>query len=519
MQILYTASFVVHHFLLLTTANTAISTTNWFFNPVKIILLVGWVYLCLYCVQQIEHNSAVPKGLLPAAIVTTVFLGPLVLVLVAIIDLINKQLHGGSNLIEVIKQHFQGYSTIKLTNTSGMDVSEIYTEGQTKSQNRQIISLAKSIIADALDERASDIIIEPKGQSGHTITFRIDGMLWEIEQIEAELSGPMINCLKAVSEMNIREKHDHQEGSFIAKTAAGPTSFRSSVAGFAGGEKMGIRVLSQDIKSLRLNSLGITKKQQMLLKDAIGKLSGMILICGPAGSGKTTTTYTILNEIDRYTSSIVTLEDPIEYLIPGVNQIEINPGAGISFASSLSNALRQDPDVIAIDELRDKETAVTALEAARGNKLVIATIRSDSTSSALLRLLDLGAPAVIIASGLSMIVSQRLIRQLCSKCKRPAELSKEDMIELRKKKINYNNIYQAVGCEDCRQTGYFGVTVIFDMLIIDDRLKHSIANNTLPIAQLRKEGDQKGRSNLQKQGLMKVVSGITTLEELTRVTG
>jgi len=519
MQITSAVFFAIHHSLLIATANTAVPATAWVFNPVKIILLIAWVYLCLYCVQRIEYNPAVPKKLLPAAMVTTLFLGPLVLVVSAVIELTHKQLQGQSNLIEAIKQHFQGHSTIKLTNTSGTDISEIYTEGQTRSQNRQIISLAKSIMANALDERASDIIIEPKGPNVHTVTFRIDGMLWQADQIEAELAGPIIDALKAVSEMNISEKHDHQEGGFIAKTTEGHTSFRSSVVGFAGGEKMEIRVLSQDIKSFRLNNLGITKKQQMLLKDAIGKSSGMILICGPAGSGKTTTLYTILNEIDRYTNSIVTLEDPVEYIIPGISQIEINPGAGISFASSLSNCLRQDPNVIAVDELMDKETAVIAMEAARANKLVIATIRSDSTSSALLRLLDLGTPAVTLASGLSMIVSQRLIRQLCSKCKIPAELSKEDMIELRKKKINYKNIYQAVGCEQCRNTGYFGVTVIFDMLVIDDRFKQSIANNTLPIAHLRKEGDKKGRSNLQKQGLMKVVSGITTLEELTRVTG
>jgi type II secretory ATPase GspE/PulE/Tfp pilus assembly ATPase PilB-like protein len=245
----------------------------------------------------------------------------------------------------------------------------------------------------------------------------------------------------------------------------------------------------------------------------------MILMCGPTGSGKTTTLYAMLNKIDFYTRNVITVEDPIEYVLPNTSQIEVNPKAGITFAKSLRSILRQDPDVIVVGEIRDEETAVIALQAAQTGHLVLATIHSNSTASAMIRLIDLGVTPLMIASGLNLIITQRLMRRLCKYCKAPAKLSRNQIMDFEKKKINYANIHDAVGCDNCYGTGYFGRIGIYDILTLDDTLRASISSNTLPITDLRKDGDQRGKSNLQKQGLLKVVTGMSSLDELNRVVG
>jgi len=251
----------------------------------------------------------------------------------------------------------------------------------------------------------------------------------------------------------------------------------------------------------------------------IDKPSGMVLMCGPTGSGKTTTLYAILNEIDRFTRNVITVEDPIEYVLPNASQIEVNPKADITFAKALRSILRQDPDVICVGEIRDEETAGIALRASQTGHLVLATIHSNSNASALVRLLDLGISPLLLSSGLTMIISQRLLRKLCRHCKVAAELNQSQILDFKKRKINYKNIFQAAGCDQCSSTGYYGRTAIFDILVLDDSLKAAIANSKLSITELRKDGDQKGRSNLHKLGLQKVVSSITSLEELKRVVG
>jgi general secretion pathway protein E len=278
-------------------------------------------------------------------------------------------------------------------------------------------------------------------------------------------------------------------------------------------------VLSQNAGIFKLDNIGLTEKQKTTIKNAVNKPSGMILMCGPTGSGKTTTLYAMLNEIDLFLRNVITVEDPIEYVLPNASQIEVNPKADITFASTLRSILRQDPDVICVGEIRDEETAAIALRAAQTGHLVLATIHCESNASAMIRLMDLGVSSLLLSSGLSLLVSQRLLRLLCKYCKQPAEISQTQIYDFRKRNINYRNIYQSKGCEKCYGTGYKGRTAIFDILALDDKLKASIANNTLSVTQLRQDGDQRGRSNLQKQGLKKVVSGVTSLEELRRVVG
>jgi general secretion pathway protein E len=296
-------------------------------------------------------------------------------------------------------------------------------------------------------------------------------------------------------------------------------AFRVASAGVMGGEKLSIRVLNQNAGRFRLDNIGLSNRQQIAIRQAISKPSGMILMCGPTGSGKTTTLYAMLNEIDLYTRNVITVEDPIEYNLPNASQIEVNPKADITFAKSLRSILRQDPDVICVGEIRDEETAQIALQASHTGHLVLATIHSNSNASTLLRLIDLGVSPMLIASGLNMIISQRLLRQLCGNCKRPAALTPEQIYSFRKQKVNYSGIMEAKGCNKCDHTGYYGRTAICDILLLTNELKDIISNNSDFITQLRREGEKRGKSNMEKQSLKKVISGETSLDELKRVIG
>jgi general secretion pathway protein E len=500
------------------------------FNPVKFAFLVGWVYLCLYCVQRTQFSLLVPKNHKSIANVITLFLGPVFLFALLIVDVVKKSSESGS-FFEAMKEHLQGISSgmrslrfssrpaLKLLDSSGRSIKDIYGHGKGKREDSHVLELTEQIIADALEERASDILIDPKSELNYTIRFRVDGVLRTVKQLEPLECQAVINSIKAVSGMDIAERRRPQDGAFLAKTGDGTVFFRVASAGAVSGEKLSIRVLNQNAGMFTLESIGLSEKQRVIIENIVAKPTGMVLMCGPTGSGKTTTLYAMLNRIDLFTRNVITVEDPIEYVLPNASQIEVNPKADITFAKSLRSILRQDPDVICVGEIRDEETAAIALRAAQTGHLVLATIHSDSNASALVRLLDLKVTPLLLSSGLDILVSQRLVRRLCSHCKVPAELTPSQLHDFRKKGINYRNIFKAKGCERCRETGYYGRIAIFDILNLDNELKSDIANNKLSITQLKTEGDKKGRSNLRKQGLKAVVSGITSLDELKRVIG
>jgi type II secretory ATPase GspE/PulE/Tfp pilus assembly ATPase PilB-like protein len=502
------------------------------FNPIKLLLLIGWVYLGLYFVQRVEFSPAVPKHRKPIVNVLTLVFGPIPLLLLLTVNVFKTPGRERGGLVKTISERLTAIGdsirssklmggtkkgTIKLLDSSGRELNEIYGHGKIRRQDSHILAMTEKIIWGALEDRASDILIDPKSNSTYTIRFRVDGILREVDQMEASTCQAVINSIKAVANMDIAERRRPQDGAFVAKVPDGTVSFRAASAGVLNGEKLSIRVLKQDASMFTLESIGLTEKQRNIIENAISRPSGMILLCGPTGSGKTTTLYAMLNRIDLYTRNVITVEDPIEYMLPNASQIEVNPKADITFAKSLRSILRQDPDVIVVGEIRDEETAVIALQASQTGHLVLATVHSNSTASSLIRLLDLKVTPLMLATGLSLIVSQRLMRQLCSHCKAPAKLSRSQTRDFEKKKINYANIHEPVGCENCHGTGYYGRIGIYDILVPDDALKAGLMNNTLPITQLRNEGDQRGRSNLHKQGLLKVVTGVSSLEELDRV--
>jgi len=509
------------------------SNASFPFSPIRFICLIGWVYLCLYSVQSVQFGLLVPKKRKRIANVAALFIGPLLLFVLLIMDTAKKAAESSRSFFEVIWEQLQNIaanirssglfgsrddSTLKIFDSSGRNIKEIYSHGKS-SRDIRTLELTEQIITKALEERASDILIDPKDESKYVIRLRVDGMLRAVDQIEAETCQAVINSIKVVSSMDIAERRRPQDGAFMAKTGGGTVSFRVASAGVLNGEKLSVRVLNQNAGAFKLDNIGMSEKQQVIIREEITKPAGMILLCGPTGSGKTTTMYAMLNEIDLFTRNVITVEDPIEYVLPDASQIEVNPKADITFAKALRSIFRQDPDVICIGEIRDEETAGIALRASQTGHLVLATIHSDSNASALIRLLDLGVTPLLMSSGLSMVVSQRLLRKLCEDCKVRAELSPGQISEFHKKGINYSNIFQAKGCKKCWDTGYRGRIAVFDILVLNDQLKANIANSQLFITEMKKEGEQKGRSNLCKQGLKQVVCGITTLGELKRTIG
>ncbi len=504
------------------------------FNPVKLLLLVGWVYSCLFLVQRVQFSPLVPKQYKSIAYIITLVAGPAFFLVLVMVHTFKAAGRGDQNILKILKQQLRNAissvqlarigvgkedDTLKLLDSSGRSISEIYGHGESKRQDSHILDLTEQIVAEALEQRASDILIDPTDDARHTVRFRIDGVLRTAREVQSDICKAVINSIKAVSSMDISEKRRPQDGAFLAKKGKTTASFRVASAGVVNGEKLSIRVLSQEAAKFTLADMGLTPKQYSILKNAVDKPSGMILMCGPTGSGKTTTMYSMLNEIDQLTRNVITVEDPIEAVLPTVSQIEINPKAEITFAKTLRSVLRQDPDVICVGEIRDEESAEIALRASQTGHLVLATLHCYSNTAALVRLLDLQISPLLLSSGLSLLVSQRLLRKLCEYCKKPAQPTARQLKEFERKGIDCTNIFDAQGCRKCDKTGYSGRTAVFSLLAMSDKLKADMTDSGALIAELRDEGKKRDKSSLRKEGLKKVVAGVTSMEELKRVIG
>lgn len=515
-------------------ADSILCASSLVFSPIKLGFLVIWFYLCLYFVRLVEFSPLVPKQYRSIANVVTLFTGPLLLMTLLIADTIKRTSQKEGNFFEIMKRQIQNIisgirrvtsepeedtSKIKLLDSAGRSIDEIYGHTHGKRPDSNVLNLTERIIADGLDQRASDILIDPKNEAIYTVRLRIDGVLRTVKELDVETCRAVVNSIKAISSMDISDKRRPQDGAFMAKRGERTASFRVASAGVLNGEKVAMRILNQNAGTFKLTDVGFTEKQLGIIDSVIKKPSGMVLICGPTGSGKTTTMYAMLNQIDRFTRNVITIEDPVEAFLPQASQIEINPKADITFAKALRSVLRQDPDVICVGEIRDEESAEIGLRASQTGHLVLATLHCDSNAAAIIRLLDLGISPLLLASGLSLLVSQRLLRVLCKQCKKPAELTPSLVEEFKKKGIEYSNMFQAQGCRHCGQSGYFGRTAVCDLLPITDQLKGDIANNKNMITEMKTEGAKKDRSNLRKEGLRKVTAGITTLEELKRMVG
>ncbi|MCE5341359.1 MAG: GspE/PulE family protein [Planctomycetaceae bacterium] len=501
------------------------------FSPIKLGLLVVWVYGCMYLVQRFEFSPLIGNRFKGWINLLMLVAAPFVLLVLLLLEVLKKIQETGISFAEAIKSALgsavqsikytklggaRGSSSIILLDPSGKNINEVYG-GQGNDDTKQTVASTEKLIGDAVELLASDILINPIEGFNYDVRFRIDGIMQPYTKLSPEIYGAVVNSIKAISSMDISEKRRPQDGAFVAKIPNGTVSFRVASAGVLHGEKLSIRILNQNLAPKTLPEIGMDERACQAVRHVMSKDTGMIIMCGPTGSGKSTTLYAMLREIDFYAKNVITIEDPVEYVLPGAGQIEVNPKADITFAKALRSILRQDPDVICVGEIRDDETASIALKAAQTGHLVIATLHSNSNSASLVRLLDLGISPLLMASGLDLLVSQRLIRKLCDNCKRPANMSEAQRAAFQKKNIDTSRIYEAAGCSKCHNTGYKGRIGVFDVMLIDAAIKNKISTGDIAII-TAEHSDEKMKATLNRQALRHVIAGVTSLEEAKKVT-
>lgn len=421
------------------------------------------------------------------------------------------------------------YST-SLAKEVGEAIREVTTEKGIKvlDSTRKVIreekvaEIVTHILTFAVRARSSDIHIEPMERFTR-VRYRIDGILTEKLTIPKELHEAVVSRIKILSGMKIDEKRVPQDGRFTFRSEDREVDLRVSSLPTTHGEKIVMRILEKTTGIPELSQLGLRGRALKNLKEAIRVPHGIILICGPTGSGKTTTLYSIIQEINSPQVNIVTLEDPVEYQIPGVNQVQINPAAGLTFASGLRSFLRQDPNIILVGEIRDQETADLAIQASLTGHLVFSTLHTNDAAGALPRLLDMGAEPYLLASSMTSIVAQRVVRRIHEDCKveykpeaKVIEEIKETLGSLWPREKEPIRFYKGQGDKECDNTGYFGRIGIFEVLPVTEKISRLILERA-SASQIEEMAREEGMITMLQDGFLKVLEGITTIEEVLRV--
>ncbi|MEW6447057.1 MAG: type II secretion system ATPase GspE [Bacillota bacterium] len=380
-----------------------------------------------------------------------------------------------------------------------------------------IIRLANSIVIQAINEQASDIHIEPQ-KDEIRVRYRIDGMLHEAMTLPRKFRLPLVSRIKIMADMDIAERRIPQDGRILIRYRDRDVDLRVSTMPTVYGEKVVIRLLDKGKMLLRIDQLGFQEENLERFKDIFRRSFGMILITGPTGSGKTTTLYAVLSEIKSPELNVITIEDPVEYLLPGVNQIQVNPKAGLTFARGLRAILRQDPDIVMVGEIRDSETAEIAVRAAMTGHLVLSTLHTNDAAGALTRLVDMGIEPFLIASTVLGATAQRLVRVICPRCREPYELDPGARARFfmgvdSKTPVT---LYKGRGCNFCNNTGYRGRSTICEVLPITQAIRELIVEKA-PASEIRRQGAAEGMRTLREDGIQKALKGITTIEEVMRV--
>ena len=379
-----------------------------------------------------------------------------------------------------------------------------------------IIRLVNSLIYQAAKDAASDIHIEPFERTS-SIRFRIDGMMGEVLAPPRRLHAAIVSRIKVMARMNIAEKRLPQDGGIRTRVAGRELDIRVSTVPTAFGERVVLRLLDRSATLLGLEESGIAGDNLAQLRRLIHQSHGIVLVTGPTGSGKTTTLYAALSEINSTDKNIITIEDPIEYQLRGIGQIQVNPKIELSFASGLRSVLRQDPDVIMVGEIRDVETARIAIQAALTGHLVFSTLHTNDSFSAITRLLDMGIEPFLVSSSVIGIGAQRLVRRLCPHCSVPASASEPTMIELGVTTRIGSARMPGPGCDACRGSGYRGRLALSEILVTDDELRAGIMERT-DAATLASRAAQRGLKSMRDDGAEKVRAGLTSAAEVLRVT-
>lgn len=411
-----------------------------------------------------------------------------------------------------------GGPPIRLIGKSGKGAGEVDRSRQVESSSGYIA--ARELVYDAILRRTTDIHLEPK-EDEMSVRLRVDGVMYPAESFDRSTGDALVNIFKVLSAMDITEKRKAQDGSFRAEMEGRTIDFRVATQGLQGGEKMVIRILDKGATAKTLQDLGMRKQLVEQMQMIVSQPHGMFLTCGPTGAGKSTTLYAALQEINAYENNIITVEDPVEYRMANVTQIEINTKAGQTFANSLRSILRQDPDVVMIGEIRDGETAKISCQAANTGHMVFSTIHANDTIAALFRLIDLEVEPFLLASSISAILGQRLVRKLCVDCKEAYKPSADllQKIGLPADKVDkfYRPPTKSEGtCPSCNGLGYVGRIGVFELLVINDRLRDLI-RETPNMTAIKAEARKNGMLYMKEEGLRLVVKGTTSVDELLRV--
>ncbi len=379
-----------------------------------------------------------------------------------------------------------------------------------------VIKLVNILITRAVETRASDIHIEPF-EDELKVRYRIDGVLHDIESTPKRLQAAIVSRIKIMAKLNIAERRLPQDGRIRLRVSEKEIDLRVSTIPTLHGESVVMRILRKEGIVIDLDVLGFPPKTLAGFLELIKKPNGILLVTGPTGSGKTTTLYGALDKINSPDKKIITVEDPVEYQLKGVNQIQVKPQIGLNFANTLRHIVRQDPDIIMIGEVRDLETAEIAIQSALTGHLVFSTLHTNDAPSAITRLLDMGVENFLLSSTVRGILAQRLVRIICPSCKE-IDSSAADKAELSILGTGVDvPLYRGKGCEHCAFTGYYGRKGIFELLIIDDEIRKLILDNA-DANQLRAAGRQRGMRTLLEDGTEKIKAGVTTLSEVLRVT-
>lgn len=404
--------------------------------------------------------------------------------------------------------------TVQFVKKDGSLVGDTFDRETSKA-----LASARDIFGKAIRLRATDIHLEPKTGEVLSIRCRIDGMMQNVASVEGQAARALVSAVKVLADMDIAERRRPQDGTFAVLTdgkkfevraASGPTSF---------GEKMALRLLDAggELVKSGLKSLGMSKALVAQLESVIHQPHGMLIVCGPTGSGKTTTLYAALGEIDVLSRNIVTIEDPIEYRLDNISQTAVNNQADLTFAKILRSVLRQDPDVILVGEIRDQETAEIAMQAALTGHFVFTTLHANDTATTVTRLLDIGIEVSLIQSAVTAVLAQRLVRVLCPKCKEAYPAPEDFRKKLGVPPDKELMIYREKGCAACLNTGFRGRSGVHELLIFNDDIKELLVGHP-SVQAIRAAGRRHGMRTLQEGGLAKVLQGVTSLSEVARMT-
>lgn len=393
--------------------------------------------------------------------------------------------------------------------------SEVNVEDIDDVKNAPVVKMIEQLFRNAVEMRASDIHIEPY-ENVIRIRYRIDGELRTVNNLGIESLAPLITRIKILADLNIAEKRIPQDGRIITKIGKYNIDLRISILPIVNGEKVVIRILNRESYKIGKEVMGLSDSNREKLDRILASPNGIILVTGPTGSGKSTTLYSVLNDMNSNEVNIVTIEDPVEYTLNGINQVNVNNKAGLSFASGLRSILRQDPDIVMIGEIRDEETAEIAIKAAITGHLVLSTLHTNDAPSSIMRLVDMGVEPYLVASSITGIIAQRLVRKICSHCKEEYIASEYESKIVVGRVEDDLKLYRGVGCGYCNGTGYVGRTGVYEIMEISKEHREFISMKK-GTEELRDLSKKQGMSTLEEECKNLVLNGVTTIKELATI--